>query len=119
MVSMGRSLRGGLKLLDSYYLKYKGGNIGQLNVDMENDVWQMNINDEYSGDVPWIIRHSPGGVPSKELVRNWVLSRAPERNYEWIDRMLDLLGMREYDEYEFFKYNNGMFITDDFSVERK
>ena len=46
-----------------------------------------------------------------------MLERAPEPNYEWIDRLLDQVGIKEYDPYAFFKYNKGRFITDDFYVE--
>jgi hypothetical protein len=45
------------------------------------------------------------------------MARAPEPHYEFIDALVEKIGSKKYNAYEFFKYNNGRFITDDFYVE--
>ena len=75
------------------------------------------LNNEYDGDVPWFIRFAKDSVlPMNEMVKMWVLERAPESHNEFIDSLIKKAGLYEYDAYGFFKYNKGHFITDKFYV---
>ena len=91
--------------------------VGILEIDIESDIFNFILNKEYNGDVPWFIRFANDAVISmNEMVKMWVLERAPESHNEFIDSLIDKAGLDEYDAYGFFKYNKGHFIIDKFYV---
>jgi hypothetical protein len=102
---------------DVYTLKSPDGNVGTLRIDIKLDTWEFTPSETYQGVTPQFIYYAKNGAYTKDDIKEWVLERAPERNYEWIDQLLEKLGLSEYDPYAFFKYNGGRFITDDFYVE--
>jgi len=105
--------------LDRYLLKCKDISepIGALYVDFDNDKFNIDINERYDGPLPGFILHVDAPMPINERIKLWILERAPEPNYEFIDALIEKAGLVEYDAYGFFKYNNGQFITDKYYVE--
>ena len=91
--------------------------LGILSVDIENDFFDFESNPKYIGDLPAFLAFPNAPMPMKEKIKRWVLGRAPDTNYVMIETLIKKAGLKEYDAYGFFKYNNGEFITDRFYVE--
>lgn len=89
--------------------------VGQLFVDVDNDIWEYNKKDGES-DQPWcaIFEAYEGYNP----VKNWVLTRSPDENRPMMDILLQKAKMKEYDAYGFFRFNEGVFNTDKFYVKQ-
>ena len=91
--------------------------VGTLEIAIEADIFNFKLNKEYIGSVPWFIQYAKDAVlPMNEMVKMWVLGRAPESHNELIDSLIKKAGLARYDAYGFFKYNKGHFITDKFYV---
>jgi len=105
--------------LDKYLLKYEGIDepVGLLSLDFINDEFSIEVNEKYNGSIPSFLRFEDAPMCIGDRIKLWVLERAPETNYEFIDALIEKAGLSEYDAYGFFKYNNGRFITDRFYVE--
>ena len=94
--------------------------VGTLEIDIEQGIFNFKLNKNYDGDVPWFVRFANKAVkPMNEMVRAWVLERAPESHNELIDSLIKKAGLKDYDAYGFFKYNKGHFITDKFYVAER
>ena len=104
-------------MLDRYTLLLRDEELGKLQIDVECDLWEFEAFANKHDKLPYYIKHGFDGMKyAGENVKHWVTSRAPEPNYEWIDLLLDRLGISKYDAYAFFKYNGGRFNTDRYSV---
>ena len=103
-------------MLDKYFLKYEGISepVGVLNLDFDQNEFSIDVNSKYNGPAPSFIRHSDAPMPIGGRIKLWVLERAPEPNYEFIDTLIKKAGLDKYDAYGFFKYNSGRFLTDKF-----
>jgi hypothetical protein len=106
--------------MDLYMLKHMDNDVsvGKLTVDVENDSYDFQENTEYTGPQPYFVRHPATAVSKSEQIKMWVMGRAPESHYEFIDALVEKIGSKQYHAYDFFKYNSGRFITDDFYVEK-
>jgi hypothetical protein len=104
-------------LLEKFALYHDKDFIGVLGVDIEGDHFSFETSPGYGGPVPYFLRFPDSVLSMSEKIKEWVLERAPEPNYEFIDALMDRAGMTEYDPYLFFKYNQGQFLNDDFRVE--
>ena len=105
-------------MLDQYYLRFKGVDepVGVLEIDIEEDFFNFLENDKYTGDLPAFLYYETD-IPMNENIKMWVIDRAPEPHYEFIDTLIKKAGLKEYDAYGFFKYNKGAFNYDRFYVE--
>lgn len=91
--------------------------VGTLTVDFDKDVFEIEENSKYDGELPFFLLYPKSSMSLSEKIKLWITERAPESNYTFIDALIERAGLTEYDAYGFFKYNNGRFITDDFYVE--
>jgi len=105
-------------MLDRYYLRYRGYEepVGVLEINIEEDIFSFTKNDKYTGDLPAFLFYETD-IPMNENIKMWVMDRAPEPQYAFIDTLIEKAGLKEYDAYGFFKYNKGVFIYDKFYVE--
>ena len=107
-------------MADYFELRHEDSSVypvGTLAIDIESGVFEFCLNKEYDGEVPWFVRFERDAVlPMSEMVRMWVMERAPESHNEFIDSLIEKAGLDEYDAYGFFKHNKGHFITDKFYV---
>jgi hypothetical protein len=90
--------------------------IGVLSVNVDDMSFSFDENLEYDSDKPFFLRRD-FALPFEEVLKIWVLNRAPDTNYEFIDYLIEKAGLKEYDAYGFFKYNNGRYISDRFYFE--
>ena len=98
---------------DIYTLLLCDEELGKLTINTDQDIWKFEVFEDKHEKLPFVIRHGFNGSGyDSNNVKQWVLARAPEPNYEWIDLLLERLQLDEYDPYEFFKYNRGRFNTD-------
>ena len=104
--------------MDKYFLKHQTSDtvIGELSVDIEADCFYFLKNADYTGPLPAFLMYANGGIPESDMVKMWVMGRAPEPNAEFIDALIEKIGETKYNAYSFFKYNKGAFITDKFYV---
>ena len=116
----GRSYKRSCRLSDYYVLWHESETaqpVGTLEVNIESDLFNFQLNSEYSGEVPWFVSYAKDAVlPMNTMIKMWVLDRAPESHNEFIDSLIRKANLDEYDAYGFFKYNKGKFITDRFYV---
>jgi hypothetical protein len=96
--------------------------IGEMRIDREKDIWEY-IDSKENMDVDRPIFYDAAVLMKRDItsesIKYWVLGRAPEENYEFINYWIERLGLAEYDAYAFFLYNKGAFITDRFHVVEK
>ena len=92
--------------------------VGELLIDFDNDNFSFEMNNNYTGPLPFFLTDSDAPMPVDEQIKLWVTERAPEPNYTFIDALIEKAGLSEYDAYGFFKYNSGKFITDKFYVRK-
>jgi hypothetical protein len=85
-------------------------------VDIDADIFSFQKNGTYSGPLPSFLAY-PSKMKESDKIKMWVLERAPDPNNEFIDALIKKIGETKYNAYSFFKYNNGVFITDKFYVE--
>jgi hypothetical protein len=106
--------------MDSYLMKHENETepVGTLHIDIAEDIFDFKLNENYKGELPHFVSDPGTALSKNELVKMWVLERAPEPNYEWIDALIQKIGCTHYDPYAFFKYNEGRFITDRFYAEK-
>jgi hypothetical protein len=90
--------------------------VGVLGVDIDGDVFEFDVNENYTGALPFFLRYPDMPMEMGERVKMWVLDRAPDVDYEFIDALIEKVGLKTYDAYGFFKYNGGKFIRDRFYV---
>jgi hypothetical protein len=53
---------------------------------------------------------------SGDVVRDWIVGRAPEPTYEFIDALMDKVGISKYDPLAFVQYNSGRFNKDTYYI---
>ena len=106
-------------MLDKYLVRCENVEeaVGTLYVDIEQDYFDFDTNTKYNGPKPAFLAYPDAPMPLREQVKMWVLERAPEPHYEFIDVLIEKAGLTEYDAYGFFKYNKGQFIIDKFYVQ--
>ena len=105
---------------DTYLLKYEGIEIpvGVLTIDINKDNFAFEADPLYKGPLPAFLLYSNDLAPTEESIKMWVMGRAPEPHYEFIDALVDKAGLDKYDAYGFFKFNQGRFITDRFYTHK-
>jgi hypothetical protein len=91
--------------------------IGILTVDVDKMRFSFDENPNYDSDKPLFLRKD-FAIPFEEVLKIWILNRAPEPDYEFIDCLVEKAWLKEYDAYGFFKYNNGRYISDRFYFEQ-
>ena len=94
--------------------------IGTFVIDSENNIWDYTA--ELSNDEqPLVFRlmlKDLGGVKlSGDAVHMWIAERAPDPDYEFIDALLERVGIKEYDPLAFVAHNRGCFITDNYYLD--
>ena len=91
--------------------------IGTFKIDSKNNQWDYIAGDSLA-EQPLVFRlqigEQSGNVLSGDVVRDWIINRAPEPNYEFIDALMERVGITEYDPLAFVAYNGGRFNTDEF-----
>jgi len=91
--------------------------IGELHIDIDNSSYDFIRNTNYDGPVPFFLTYIDSVLSLNERIKLWVSERCPEEDYEFIDALIQKAGLKSYDSYGFFKFNQGRFITDSFYVE--
>jgi hypothetical protein len=90
--------------------------IGILTANLDDMSFGFEENPEYDNEKPFFLRKD-FAIPFEEVLKIWVLNRAPEPDYEFIECLVEKAGLKEYDAYGFFKYNKGRYISDRFYFE--
>jgi len=94
--------------------------LGTFTIDCENDVWIYTAEASHMEQQPLIFRMLMSKdnimVLTGNAVRDWIVNRAPESNYRFIDALMERVGIKEYDPLAFVAYNGGRFNTDDFYI---
>ena len=108
-------------MLDKYWLKYDNLDepVGELLIDFKKDKFNFIQNPKYDGELPFFLEDPESSMPMEEQIKIWIENRVPERNYTFIDVLIEKAGLKDYDIYGFFKYNKGQFISDKFYIESK
>lgn len=107
-------------MLEKYLVINKKTNekIGYLSVDIENDFYDYKpvayLDESWKQVQFYHMWKVLGDYGNPEDIKDWVLNRAPDPYNEAIDLLLEQAHLDKYDAYGFFKYNEGMFIQDDF-----
>ena len=101
----------------SFRLMEGDAHIGTFEIDSEKNKW-MYIAEQSLEAQPLVfrlqLRDHGGNALHGDIVREWVSGRAPEPNYEFIDALMERVGIKEYDPLAFVAYNGGRFNTDKF-----
>jgi len=87
-----------------------------LEINISDDFFGFTKNESYTGPLPAFLYYE-AVIPMNENIKMWVLERAPEPQYLFIDALIEKAGLQKYDAYGFFRYNKGAFIQDKFYVE--
>jgi len=90
--------------------------VGELFVDINADMFSFRKNEEYEGKLPAFLVYVSEKMSESERIKMWVMERAPDRDNEFIDVLIEKIGETEYNSYSFFKHNNGAFNYDKFYV---
>ena len=97
-------------------LMYEGDiYVGTFEIDSEKNKWVYNADGLFS-EQPLVFRlqlkDQEGKILIGDVVRDWLITRAPEPNYTFIDALMERAGITEYDPLAFVMYNSGRFNTD-------
>ena len=100
------------------FMLMKGeAHIGTFEIDSEKDKW-VYIPGHSLAAQPLVfklqIQGQSGATLSGDIVREWIIGRAPEPHYEFIDALMERVGITEYDPLAFVSYNGGRFNTDNY-----
>lgn len=87
-----------------------------MEIDIDEDFFGFTKNERYTGKLPAFLYYE-AEIPMNENIKMWVMERAPEPHYLFIDKLIEKAGLTSYDAYGFFKYNKGAFIQDRFYVK--
>ena len=94
--------------------------IGNFIIDSEKDVWVYQPVGDYEPQPllfkSHIKRHGKAEIHGS-IVRDWIVERAPEPTYEFIDALMVRVGISKYDPLAFVMYNGGKFNKDTYYLE--
>ena len=98
-----------------YKLMREDTHIGTFTIDSDNDVYSY-LAVAQREEQPLLFKLELQGSPeetlSGEVVQTWLVNRAPESNYAFIDALMEKAGISRYDPLAFVEYNSGRFNTD-------
>jgi hypothetical protein len=106
-------MQGSFKLMDGDLC------LGLFTIDSENDLWRYDAaapNEQQPLVFKLALRDSGMETLLGEIVRDWIINRAPEPNYVFIDALMERVGIEEYDPLAFVAYNGGRFNTDNYYI---
>ena len=93
--------------------------IGDFVIDSDKNIWTYAAAAETAPEAQPLVfrllmRDQGGDTLSGDAVRDWIMERAPEPTYEFIDALMYRIGIAEYDPLAFVAYNGGRFNKDDY-----
>jgi len=105
-------------MLGKYQLKRDDVCLGVFDIDQNEDKWIYTAHTDINLQ-PLLFkeafkRQENQLLLSGDVVRMFLVNRAPESNYSFIDALMDKAGIKEYDPLAFVLYNGGRFNTDKF-----
>ena len=101
----------------NYKLMMGDTHVGTFTIDRENDVWIYEAGHSHEEQplvFKLLLRDQSEKKLSGEAVRDWIIGRAPEPNYEFIDALMEKVGISKYDPLAFVEYNGGRFNKDSY-----